>query len=144
MKWVKVKISSKLLREFRKASKEAYPIEEYAILLGTHDERAGFIIHEFFFPGNRERFTSETGVKIQYEWFREAALYARASNLEVLGDIHSHPSGELGPSECDIDQQTASSFQIFGICGISETKQGLRTRFRFWPSLATIKTKITD
>ena len=142
MERLNVRISARLLQEFKNAAKSAYGKEEYAILMGL-DELSGLTVQEFFFPGNRARFCSENHIKIQKSWFKEAQIYAYANNMTLLGDIHSHPSGELGPSECDIDNQTNTSFQIFGICGLFETKTGLRARIRFWPSLRTIKIKVT-
>lgn len=144
VKPIKVKIARKILEEFKTAAKDVWPVEEYGILLGHFDEGSGFHVTALILPEDRGRFCSEFGVLIQSTWHRNARRYARKSGLVVLGDIHSHPSGELGPSECDIDQQTASSYQIFGICGLTETKRGLRARVRFWPSLNYVKTKVTE
>lgn len=142
MEAVNVKISRKLISEFKKSAKMAYPHEEYAILLGYHDENTGFLILGFYFPPDRGAFVDEANVHIQPRWTKEAQKTAKSIGLQVIGDIHSHPSGECGPSECDIDSQTASSAEIFGICGITKTRRGLRSRIRFWPSLRTIRTKV--
>lgn len=144
MESIKVQISARLIQCFKKYAKEAYPREEYGILLGRNDGDNTYTILGLYYPADRARFCTENSIQIQKSWFQQARMYAKSIKLGVIGDIHSHPSGELGPSECDLDQQGSASSHIFGICGITETKRGLRSRIRFWPTERLLKTTVTE
>lgn len=120
-----------VLQKFVKRAKKDFPNEVYAYVLG-HDAGTNVEIVEFYFPPQK----AETGSVQPLEDYAAAAEYAAEHDLQLLGDIHSHPyvaeEGEtltraILPSIYDYPYKG-----ICGICGIVEKKGRLLARVQFW------------
>ena len=135
-----VKISSSLRNEFAKTAKEAYPCEDYCIVLG---KRRGNVltVKKLFFPANRGRYSSSTHILISLEAFEEAYEMAEFLGMEVLGDLHSHPYDpddfcpkagvDHAPSQGD--WTTAPKDWLVGICVVRQAKNKRKlASFKWW------------
>jgi Prokaryotic homologs of the JAB domain len=87
---MKVNFSKKVQRQFQKKAKEAFPVEEFGILMGTKDKDGDFTINDIYFPPERLDFSSESQVEINPNWFSEANKIGIKNSCKVLGTIHSH------------------------------------------------------
>lgn len=134
-----------VLQKFKIEAKKTFPIEEYAILVGTVDPTGEVELADLWWPEGRAAFCTSSAVQVQASWWRAARRWASTNNYTLLGDIHSHcyetPRHDATPSEDDIDRFDSSYFKyiknrpfLMGICTISKDRQGrLRARSRLWP-----------
>ena len=140
---IKLEVSKSAIRDFRRAAKLGFPNEVLAYLFG-HDLGHTIIVESIWVPEDQEAATSWVRVHAHFDW--EAAQLAVEEDLQVIGDIHSHPwsSKELkkldgistgqdrSPSETDWDCRIGTRW-ITGICQVDQTKTGkLRASERFW------------
>jgi len=150
-KHFEVHFPKNLATEFRRASKNAFPKEEFAILLGDIKENGEVIVEDLFFPPGREEKTGADKVEVLDKWYFWAVKIAQERKLLVVGDIHSHPYARefpvrvgMEPSEHDfenarvVQSKICKSFSCFGICKVLETRSGLRTYYKFWPVIPSV------
>ena len=145
-----IKISRKAIQQFHKKAKENFPNETFGFFLGTKtSERMD--IKDFFAPTGVEQFCTKNSVTVQPMWIKEAKKFAKANNLEIISDGHSHPynkkqvklyNADTSPSEQDWNSLEKN--QLMAICLIKESTDGkLRARTRFWGQIHQIKIKQT-
>ena len=130
-------ILRKVKLKIAKIAKAAYPKEFFAFLLGTRSKKS-LVIEDLFVPiiiNTENSVTFDTA-----EAFLDVYEYAGEENLEVLGDIHSHPDFiDASPSEQDWNncQHFVDLYlkpPIMGIVGVFKDKNGkLKTRTKFYP-----------
>jgi hypothetical protein len=137
-------------RKFRWAAVSAFPKETYALLLGREHKvsknRYLVSVDYVFVPDDVDKHSTEEEVILQSHWDEEAAELAYEYDLQVVGDIHTHPrkySDFLGylkdasPSEGDFRWGWGG---ICGICVVAEQKDGrLRTRTKFYGPAARLR-----
>ena len=82
--------------EMRRRARRAYPQECCGFLLGTSGKVAAIRPAPNSLSGDR-RF----GFHIDAAEVRDAWLSARRQNMDILGTYHSHPGGDVRPSEQD-------------------------------------------
>lgn len=156
-----VRIKRGAERAFKKAAKEAFPREEFALLLGRRGQDADFWsveVEKVYFPEGRQAHCSSGSVYTQDSWYVKAKKAAAADGLELVGDIHSHTwrkdhvvkGHSCAPSEDDVDHSglilpfTEGRIAIFGICSVLETKRGLQAKLRFYPAVPRTDLKVVD
>lgn len=135
-----------LQRRFSARCKSAFPNEEYAILLGKELRNGDFEVHELYYPGEREAFSTPFATETPLEWFHIAESVADSLELSLLGDIHSHcydfsptydPKSE--PSETDwrraeyLKGYTHGKYRIFGVTCVIRNGEKTTARTKFWP-----------
>jgi len=153
VKRIVVKCPRRLVEQFKRAAKAVFPLEKYALLIGT-DVKSGprriITVTEIHFPEGADSFCRPGVVKVQGEWIATAADHARESGTELVGDIHSHPwtyrewsaiDGVPGRQRSESDHDSMVWDKIAGICRVYETSTGrLRASVRFWPPTAPLET----
>jgi hypothetical protein len=136
-----------LSRVLYRKCREAFPNEEYAILLGTKG-KDGFEIEDLYFPPQRLLDMRPDRVNTKMSWFNDALNLAQLEGLEIIGEIHSHcydveTEGYPGldPSEDDWDRGaalrhiTGGQFALMGIVRVLRKAGKLSCRSRFWPAV---------
>ena len=144
---IPVTFPTRLSRQLYQKCREAFPCEEYAVLLGSVDGK-GFEIEELYFPPERLRRLSPDTVHVKPSWLEDAHRLATGLGLEVIGEIHSHcydveteGAGGLDPSEADWDRAsqllaaTRGRFRLMGIVRVLKKGEKLSCRSRFWPAV---------
>lgn len=139
-------------KEFKDLAKRAFPKETFAYLLGHYFENKAFI-DEIFAPPDVNNFTTKDAVHVQDHWLSLAKKEAKAQELNVIGEIHSHPY-EYFPggtsilragrilSEADFDRKP---FGINGICVVVEQKsKRLLASCRYYPPINPVNIKRVD
>ncbi len=153
MKAIVVRCPRRLVEQFKRAAKAVFPLEKYALLIGT-DIRSGprriITVTGIYFPEGADNFCKAGIVKVQGEWIAAAAAHARESGAELVGDIHSHPwtyrewsaiDGVPGRQRSESDHDSMVWDKISAICRVYETSTGrLRASVRFWPPTAPVET----
>lgn len=142
---IRIEAKKKALARFKSAARNAYPKETLAYLIG---EKLGdlILIEDVYFPEKVDLASTNNAVYYQNWWPEEALEYARDHDLEVVGDIHTHPRkfkkwkglcSEVTPSEGDyIDGWEG----ICGICIVTQLKNGsLRTKVAFYGPTAKVE-----
>lgn len=146
-----VRIPKALEQRFKKAAKEAFPNEEYAILLGQKRSAEVFEVVDLYFPPDRDKFCTDRHVDIQPRWFKEARKLAQEAGYRLIGDLHSHPYTKMtdaSPSECDWDASeypkgwTNGSSIVMGICLVVKRAGKWYSRVRFWPTFRPLRKKV--
>lgn len=153
---VRVNLPRRLADVFKRKVKEAFPREEYAIVLADVDPDGVYHVEDLYYPEGRERYCTENEINRLSSWFDDAAKIAEVQGLTVIGDIHSHcydaeneivPGAE--PSETDwlmsvkIAEQFTSDYRLIGICTMVKKNGKYRGTIRFWPVTIGVETKIT-
>jgi hypothetical protein len=128
VKAITVRCPRRLVEQFKRAAKAVFPLEKYALLIGT-DERSGarrtITVTEIYCPEGADDFCKSGLVRVQGEWIAAAADHARESGAELVGDIHSHPwtyrewsaiDGVPGRQRSESDHDAATWDKIAGIC----------------------------
>jgi proteasome lid subunit RPN8/RPN11 len=151
-----VHLPKSLAGEFKRAAKNIFPVESYAILLGKVAKNGVYRVTELYFPPDAPRFSTDEIVNIQDSWWKDARLLARERKLSLLGDVHSHcfpvsfvPDKSGQPSTADLERfdflrrKTRLSAPIFGICCVYPSKRGYEGRFKFWPAVRNPDLKLT-
>jgi hypothetical protein len=141
---IKVQIPDRLLRRFKTLSKDAFPKETFAYLIG-HAAGDNVEIVELFVPDDVDRYATPGRIHPHPHWHDEARSYAQEHLAEVIGDIHSHPyrRSELGTlipdrSQSEQDLDSGGSW-ISGICVVTEGKdKRRRARVRFWGPIVPV------
>jgi proteasome lid subunit RPN8/RPN11 len=141
-----VQLTRSLKRRITESAKEAYPLEDFAILLGVVTD-SYFKIGDIYYPANRLDKATENSVKVDLGWYEEARKYARGSNYYVIGDVHSHPMTDdydidLAPSECD--WQGSGQDWLMGICTVRENRKTTKKRgyFSWWTGNPRLRERI--
>ena len=148
MPQITVEIRRRIIERFKIEAKRAWPREAFAYLIG-HNVGDLVVIEDLYIPDDVDCFNNETSVYPQLHWMAEARVQAEDDEMEIVGDIHSHPytfaqcSGALGetiPSEGDHAEGWDG---ICGICVVSEQKSGgLKARARFYGPTFKVETKL--
>lgn len=146
-----------LAEEFKIYAKNAFPREEYAILLGTATKSGVYRPSHLYFPPDTPLYSTAEWVEPQDSWWKEARKEAKDRSLVVLGDLHSHayesgwePDKTAGPSATDLERgsylrkKTRRSRPIFGICSIFPSERGYEAVFRFWAATIQPDTYLVD
>ena len=91
-------------------------------------------IIEFRYPKN---YNVQTGNNVQWTTDEYAELKERAAraNVQIIGDIHSHPNWDAVMSEQDYKACILDSLIVCGICSITKDK---KTRVRFWTPTSSL------
>lgn len=147
-----LQIDPSVERRFRRQAVQAFPRETLAYLFG-YDLGARMEIVDLWTPP--ADLTSATSSMIEMadhvDW--EAFQAAREADLQVLGDLHTHPwnseqadirrnviqtSTPIQPSAVDWDDRAGLRW-LTGICLVEQSQSGrLRCRFRYWGPLTPI------
>ncbi len=144
----KVDIPRRLVDEFKKAAKAAFPRETFAYLIG-HEAGTSVGVEELYFPEDLDTHTTEESVNVADHWLIDAKAHARDIEATVLGDIHSHPykhrrghgEPDRSPSESDIDRAWSN---LYGICLVRQDKNGrLRASIRFYSRQPEVNMRVT-
>ena len=145
---IRVQVSRRVIGQFKRAAKEAFPRETWAYLLG--EDAVDLVVAEgLYFPRDVEKHCTTRNTHIQPHWDAEAADVARDEGLTVVGTIHSHPytyrecGGSIrdgAPSEKD---HLCGWSGIYGICVVAEQRSGrLISRIQFFPPAPVIQTEV--
>lgn len=151
-----VHLPRRLWNSLRIAARDAFPNEEFAILLGKRLKNKDYQIKYLFFPPNRSDTEDPVYVNTQNIWYEAAEKLAKQFKLEVLGDIHTHcydSSKVVGvpgahPSEIDwigaesLRLQTGGKYRLMGIVRVLKKGKRMLCTVRFWPAISLPITKI--
>ena len=145
---IQLEVQKSVVEKFKRAAKEAFPLETFAYLLGR-DAGTSVEIEDIFIPNNVLECVTTTSVLIDDSWLPAARKEARDLGLTVVGDIHSHPFryGEEGdlrlhsaPSAIDMENGLKG---INGICAVVQSKSGrLRSRVTFWGPMCEVRERL--
>jgi len=145
MRSIRVEVSRKLLDQFKREAKLAFPREKFAYLVG-HDCCSDVYVEDLYFPDGVDACCTEDTVNVRPHWIIEARAHASDIEAEVLGDIHSHPfrhgtgDPDRSPSEHDIDRAWGS---IYGICLVHQDRnKRLRSSIRFWAAQPPVEVMV--
>lgn len=132
--FTKVRVRKSALDHFRRRARESYPLEIHAYLLGTVNSVNELEITDFKYPKN---YSIQTGNNVQWTADEYANLKERAAraNVQIIGDIHSHPNWDAVMSEQDYKACILDSLIVCAICSITKDK---RTRVRFWTPTSSL------
>ena len=139
---LRVHCPRKIIGDFKKAAKTAYPNELYAVLFGTIDEDAVQISDVWYPPASDQSKASTDYVLHRKPWLDEAMAIADSAGLVIVADLHSHPDARSRePSEADWDGSPDGWLQ--GICPVWRTdKRRKRASVRFWPSARPVRLRL--
>jgi hypothetical protein len=145
---VRVEYGRRMLAKFRAAARDAFPRETFAYLLG-HALGDLYVIEDLWFPPDVAEHCTTAAVNVQDSWLIDAREHARDEDLQVIGDIHSHPrmfrhwrgfSREVTPSAGD--HASGWGLGLCGICAvIQEIDGGLKTRLKFYAPILPVEEK---
>ena len=124
----RVRVRKGALDYFRRRTRETYPLEIHAYLLGTVNSVNELEITDFRYP---VAYNVQTGNNVQWTVDEYASLKEDAARLnkQIVGDIHSHPNWDAVMSEQDYKACILDSLIVCGICSVTKDQ---RTRVRFW------------
>lgn len=136
-----------LRKKLYRKCREAWPNEEYAILLGR-TKGENFIIEDLYFPPDRLKTLNPDCVHASIDWFDEADAFC-GPRQQILGDIHSHcyvhcpdsPAPGLDPSESDWEwafgmrHATGGDYRLLGIVRVLSREGKIGASSRFWPAV---------
>lgn len=90
---ITVKFPKRLVAQFKKQAKAAFPHETWAALLGTErvNGSRSMEVCSLFVPESVSKHCKTATIDMQHGWFTEAQEYAQENDIVLLGDIHSHP-----------------------------------------------------
>lgn len=142
----RLKIKQALIDQFKREAKYLFPVECYAIMLGQRTCGSAEV-KWLMFPDIMGDYSTEEAVMVQERWWQHAHAVAKAKDMVVLGDIHSHcyeaaaPVKDHAPSEDDWERFGREYFQ--GICVCTKTKTGgIRSSVKFWESTPDVTMEI--
>jgi hypothetical protein len=148
---IKLELSPRALKSYKNQAKAFFPKELLGYLLG-HDIGSTIIVSYIWVP--EDQIAAKRWVQISEHFDWEAADLAADEDLQVVGDIHSHPNTnkelrvfrrlkftgmDLSPSQGDWDSRLGCRW-ITGICGIDQLNGGtLRSSVRFWAPMQRVE-----
>lgn len=141
---IRLEIPRRLVEQFKRQAKAAWPREAFAFLLGRD---AGDVVEfeDLYVPDGIQ--ATETEITHNPAHMVEAREFAHDDGLDVVGDIHSHPRRyarwggsllERTPSEGDHEIGWRG---IAGVCVVAEQRDGrLRAAVKFYgPSIPVVE-----
>lgn len=147
---IKVTVPRRVLDSFRRLAKEKFPRETLAYLLG-HRAGESYEVTGLWVPENIDAHVTKQYVFIQSSWQVDAHCHAEDEDVNVIGDIHSHPlpypaygghfNGEPVPSIIDLKGGWPGLAAICAVCEQPDKKLLTRTLF-YGPSTPVSKTTI--
>jgi proteasome lid subunit RPN8/RPN11 len=132
----------KIITEFKRGAKAAYPRELYAVLFGSINGNS-VRISDVWYPPGGDRLVGETDYLFhRKQWLEEAMAIADSEGLVIVADMHSHPNIETRePSESDWDGSPDGWVQ--GICAVYKAETGRRrATVRFWPAARPVRLRL--
>src|SRR4051812_27762245 len=85
---MRVTLSNKLIKSFRRRAKAAFPNEKFAFIAGRRTTPEEIHLLDFIYP---EQSATVNEVSVSQEEFTRAMESAAQRKMIVLGSIHSHP-----------------------------------------------------
>jgi len=132
----------KIISDFKRGAKAAYPRELYAVLFGTINGGA-VRISDVWYPPGGDQFIGKTDYLFhRKQWLEEAMAIADSEGLVIVADLHSHPNiNTREPSESDWDASPEGWVQ--GICSVYKGETGhKRAAVRFWPAVPPVRLRL--
>ena len=142
---IQLTIPDKLVREFKVKAKDIFPLEQYAVAIGTIDGST-VEVEDIIYP---EFKSTDCQVFLNPIVLSEIALEAKECGLRVLGDIHSHCYEEeysidgykMDRARSEADHYYAPLFIIQGICVIIKHKGKMKASIKWWGPTMHIELK---
>lgn len=154
LKTVNARMPARLVDDFKRQAKEAFPHETLSYLIGV-DAGTDVEICRLWTPENVDEAGSESQILIFDEWPVLAREYAREHDMTVLGTVHSHPyrckhvenkaslSWDATPSEGDFINAVELG-PLIAICTVTETRtHSLRSSFRLWGPMVPVELSLS-
>lgn len=150
LRTIQLEVKRSVINEFKRLSKEVFPREAFAYLLGRD---AGTIveIEDLFIPLNLLDFSTNLSITIDEGWLPAAKRQAAELGLSVVGDIHSHAWTQhelamMSPHRPDVQpsvKDLETFHQISGICNVLQMSNGkFRSKIKFWGPMFQVAEKI--
>ena len=142
---MKVNVSQDVLSSFRRRALRRYPKEYMETIWGQVKGGEGFIyaFHPIKHKGDNESIEYEP-VEIEEQREEEAPL----EKMTLLGTIHTHPDGNIEPSQSDWETARIDGDMLIGICQIVMSKGRKSSRVCFYSEpideLVMGKSSVTD
>jgi proteasome lid subunit RPN8/RPN11 len=150
-----VTISQRLLRQFYRRARAAYPLETYCVCLGRLVGKNAISIEELVFPDAEDVIQHEDFVIPAPAWLYAVREATKQLDIDVVGDLHSH-CYEVKPNETfDMAMSEADfgwaqhcqkiywpTYSCTGIAVIHKKGEKLHSRTKFWPLTPEMHTKI--
>jgi proteasome lid subunit RPN8/RPN11 len=132
---IRVTCPRRIITDFKRGAKAAYPRELYAVLFGAINGNS-VRISDVWYPHDGDKLVGETDYLFhRKQWLEEAIAIADSEGLVIVADMHSHPGiNTREPSESDWDGSPDGWVQ--GICAVYKGETGRkRAAVRFWPTV---------
>ena len=139
---IRVTCPRKIIADFKRGAKAAYPRELYAVLFGAINGDS-VRISDVWYPPGGDKLVGETDYLFhRRQWLEEAIAIADSEGLLIVADLHSHPGiNTREPSESDWDGSPAGWVQ--GICAVYKGDTGRkRAVVRFWPAVHPVQLRL--
>jgi proteasome lid subunit RPN8/RPN11 len=133
----RVKVRKGALDYFRKLSRQSYPLEIQAFLIGKVNSVDEIEITRFVYPKN---YHTQTHCEVCWndDEFTELKEKVLKNGERIVGDCHTHPDYEPILSSVDYQGFITEGLLVCGVVSVNNNK----TRVRFWTASSALPCKI--
>ncbi len=144
MATVRVHFPRSLAEKFVRRARSIFPVEYFVYLLGRETQR-GWTVHEVVWPAEGDLLQDDGNyVAPRLHFVDRAFATAKALNLDLIGDLHSHcyfveemAHSDAVPSLKDFERWVGKPsnhpLKIFGICELRTVGDGrIGRKITFW------------